>query len=130
MRHLGETQFDNCMFLCSGPYHCPNNALCIVGKKNISSKGKEGSTLMIGLKEDMHSKLHQTRQWDQEPVDSKLHPTRPWDARASAQQTPSDKTVGCKSQCKGGKKDFNSVLKSWASRHFSAEASPCTTEYD
>lgn len=51
-------------------------------------------------------------------------------ARASAQQTPSDKTVGCKSQCKGGKKDFNSVLKTWASRHFSAEASPCTTEYD
>lgn len=53
-----------------------------------------------------------------------------WPKGGHAEQTPSDKTVGCKSQCKGGKKGFNSVLKTWASRHFSAEAAPCTIEND
>lgn len=65
-------------------FHCPNNTLFIVGNKNISSKGEQCFALIIGLKEDIQSKLHQTRQWDG------------------------------KSQCKGGKKGFDSILKTWA----------------
>lgn len=65
-------------------FHCPNNALFIVGNKNISSKGEQCFALIIGLKEDIQSKLQQTRQWDG------------------------------KSQCNGGKKGFDSILKTWA----------------